>query len=189
MPCVRGMVSYRDPQRRLRRYACMCGNAYFFGPIFTRFQLWNFRVVVVEVIVMVGQRGEVLCARLHVELHQLLRPPVLRLPQVVHLHPAHLQAVAVVFGCWSYCFALQIHLARTSRPAPARIARWFQIAELRIAEPLRQSYPAFSGLPTWKPEMVTWRNVDSTGYLRPHSRTPVRHRARPQRRVSAIVGE
>ena len=52
-------------------------------------------VVGVEVVVVVGQGGEVLCAGGGVEIHQLFGLPVLGLPEIVEFHEAELGGVAV----------------------------------------------------------------------------------------------
>ena len=108
-------------------------------------------VPAVEVVVVVGQRHEVLGARLHVELHQGVRIPVLRVPGVVDVLEAVLGgrpvAGQMVLVLWA---ALDVHVAGVPvallRLALGRPMR--PDAELGVPEPvgrrvvLREGFPA-----------------------------------------------
>ena len=69
-------------------------------------------VVGVEVVVVIGQRGEVLCAGGDVEIHQLLGLPVLGLPHIVEFHEAELGGMAVGLDVEEVlAAALDVHVA------------------------------------------------------------------------------
>jgi hypothetical protein len=89
------MVGDGEAQAVLARQLAVDSDDVLPGADLDRVPVVEAGVVVIEVVVVVGQRGEVLCAGGDVEIHQLFGLPVLGLPEVVHLHPSNLGGMAV----------------------------------------------------------------------------------------------
>src|ERR1035437_3706048 len=113
VPRVGSVVSHGNPQAMAARQLGIDANDVLLRPDVDRVPLVEARVVVVEVVVMICQRGKVLCSGGDIEGHQLFRLPVLSLPQGVDLHPANLGRMAVCLHVVVVVLvALEIHAPR-----------------------------------------------------------------------------
>ena len=90
VPGVRAVVADAEPHAVGARDTCPCADDVAHGTDARRVPPVITRGVVIEVIVMVGERKEVLCTGGLVQLHQLFGLPLIDLPQVIDLHEAEL---------------------------------------------------------------------------------------------------
>ena len=166
VPGVRGVVGHRNAQAVRPRDFGVRADDVLLRPDLHRVPVVEARVVVVEVVVVVGQRGEILCAGGDVQVHQLFRLPVLRLPQVVDLHPAHFGRMAVgVQMMLVLRLALQVHAAGV----PVTLLRdalrgpVVPYAEFCVAEPIGRLVAGLQRLPS----RLEWagRDMDIRGRL------------------------
>jgi hypothetical protein len=95
VPCVGGVVGDGEAQAVLAGELAVDADDVLLRADLDGVPVVETGVVGVEVVVVVGERGEVLCAGGDVEIHQLFGLPVLGLPEVVDLHEAELGGMAV----------------------------------------------------------------------------------------------
>ena len=141
VPGMGGMVGNTELQAPRPRRLGPAGNKVALGAHARAVPGMEARIVVVEIVVMVGQCHEVFRAGPGIEINQLLGPPVLRLPQIVDLHEAGVGGMAVMLQVMLVLLAaLHIHVAGVPvagfRHALRRPVR--PDAELGVAEPVRR---------------------------------------------------
>ena len=139
VPCVRGVVGHAEAQAVGAGQLGPGADDVLLRADIDRVPRVILRIVGVKVVVVVGQRDEVLGAGPHVELHQFFRVPLLGLPEIVELHEAELRRMAVVLEVvFIVLRALEVHLARipVALLGHALGGPVGPDAELRVAEPV-----------------------------------------------------
>ena len=150
MPGVGGVVADAEPQAVLAGHPGPGADDVALRPHVDRVPSVMLGVVIVEIVVVVGQRDEILRARPDVQVHERFRLPLFGLPQVVQFHEPEFRGMTVgAEVIIVLAMALDVHLARIPitlfRDALGRPMR--PQAKLRVAEPGRTMIIGGQGLP------------------------------------------
>ncbi len=166
VPRVGGMVGDGDTQASLAGEFRVDADDVLLRADLYRVPVVEAGVVVVEVVVVIGERGKVFRSGRNVHVHQLVGLPVLGLPEIVDLHPADLGGMAVGLQVVVVlAIALDVHVAGVPVALLGHALRGPVVpdSELGVAEPVGRLIAGLERIPSW----LEWTggNVDAGGRL------------------------